>query len=72
MKSKYNFSKRKSINNDESKGTQLEDFQNLENKCGCTCHDEKIKSFCCSCDCEIENFPTINQTLQIKKRKFKN
>jgi len=38
MKSKYNFSKRKSINVDESKGTQLEDFQNIEkmncSKCG--------------------------------------
>lgn len=71
MKVRMNFSKRKSINVDNTHGTQIEDFQN-SNKCDCTCHDEKIKSFCCSCDCDIENFPTINQTLQIKKRKFEN
>lgn len=62
--------KGKSVRTQTGQQTLLNEFKtNLINQCPCTCHDSKVKSFCCSCICDVDNFPTINQTLKIKRWK---
>jgi len=35
--------------------------------CSCLCHNDTIKSICCSCVCDIDNFPKKIQSPKLEE-----